>query len=178
MTKKIRYFAYGSNMLSEWLSARCPSATPRAVAFASGHRLSFAKQSKYGSGKATIEQAPGARVYGVVSELPESELNKLDRAEGPGYERTELNVHLEDSEDTVDAFTYVAKPMQVDQGLKPCDWYLDLIVAGAQQHGVPPNYIEDIEAMPSMIDPVPDQSGGREALKMLRRIGFSGRSTL
>ena len=60
------YFAYGSNMLTQWLKVRCNSARPLRSACASGCRVAFSKKSKDGSGKAPLEPVDGEIAYGVL----------------------------------------------------------------------------------------------------------------
>src|SRR5580700_1565214 len=86
-----KYFAYGSNMLTERLHERCKSAKAIGVAVAFGHRLEFSKRSRDDSGKATIVRSNKSEehVFGVVFEVVISERAALDKAEGvgTGYER-------------------------------------------------------------------------------------------
>ena len=169
----IRYFAYGSNMLAERLQARCPSAKPRWVASASNYALTFCKKSKDGSGKATLSSCPTDRrpVFGIVFDLDEYELPKLDKAEGAGngYDRVDdFQVRIEGCREPLRTVTYIADPAVIDPNLKPYDWYLNLIVAGARQHKLPPQYIQAIEATPSIADPEPGRKSRQEALKLLR----------
>lgn len=57
-----RYFAYGSNMLTEWLRGRCPSTEPIGIAIAANHKLRFGKRSIDKSGKATALAMTVARL--------------------------------------------------------------------------------------------------------------------
>jgi hypothetical protein len=138
----IRYFAYGSNMLTEWLRSRCPSARPSGVASAGGYKLAFNKKSKDGSGKAMLVAAndPAARVCGVLYDIPPDELAALDASEGrgKGYERVEdFEVRSEPHGEMIRAVTYMAAAGSIDPALKPYHWYLDLAVKGAEQHELP-----------------------------------------
>ena len=86
------YFGYGSNMLTERLRARCPSAMCVGIAEVSDYCLEYSKKSKDCSGKATLRrtQEEGHRAFGVVFEIPKTEREKLDEAEGTkhgGYKR-------------------------------------------------------------------------------------------
>lgn len=54
----VQYFAYGSNMLTERLQARCNSAIVRCVASADEYRLGFSKKSQDGSGSQRRVPAP------------------------------------------------------------------------------------------------------------------------
>jgi hypothetical protein len=166
----LQYFAYGSNMLSERLKARCTSATAQKVARADNYALTFCKKSQDGSGKATISAATGGRVFGVVFDLEEGELLNLDQFEGAGkgYERKDdFQVEIADCRKPLGVVTYIADPVYIDPNLKPYDWYLSLVVAGARQHGLPPQYIEAIEATLSISDLKPDRKSRLEALKLL-----------
>lgn len=168
----IRYFAYGSNLLTKRLRARCPSATARHVAWADKYALTFCKKSQDGSGKATLSPCPnaGCPVFGVVFDLDEGELPELDKAEGAGkgYDRiNDFPVHIDGLSEPLGVVTYIADDASIDPDLKPYDWYLKLIVAGARQHELPPRYIEAIEATPSIADPKPDRESRLEALKLL-----------
>jgi len=166
----IYYFAYGSNMLTERLRARCPSAKAQAAARADNHALAFCKKSRDGSGKATLWPDAGGRAFGVVFHLDESELPKLDQAEGAwkGYNRVDdFRVHMARSREPLRVVTYIADPALTDQDLKPYDWYLRLVIAGARQHGLPSQYVDEIEAVRSTPDPKPNRKSRLEALQLL-----------
>lgn len=147
---KFHYFAYGSNMLREWLIKRCPSARPLGVAQLHGYELRWHKSSKDGSGKCDIVPNSNHAVFGVLYEIDEIERTRLDRAEGcgHGYERT--NVEVKFNEGEVIASTYVAT--NIDQSLKPYTWYKALVVAGARQHRLPVRYISTLEAVEALED--------------------------
>jgi gamma-glutamylcyclotransferase len=171
----IQYFAYGSNMLTERLRARCKSATVRCAAAINGYRLAFSKNSQDGSGKATIYpcQEEGCRVYGMVFDLDESDLPTLDRFEGTGrgYDRVEgLRAQAYGTDRPFDVITYIAGPGYTNKNLKPYDWYLRLVAAGARQHTLPSDYVAAIEAVPSVNDPETDRPSRQEALKLLENI--------
>ena len=69
MTKRIVYFAYGSNMLTARLRERTPSATPIGIGRLTGHVLSWDKRSRAdGSGKCDAEATGHERdvIWGVL----------------------------------------------------------------------------------------------------------------
>jgi gamma-glutamylcyclotransferase (GGCT)/AIG2-like uncharacterized protein YtfP len=170
----VLYFAYGSNMLAERLQSRCKSARVRGVARAQGFAVLFSKRSKDGSGKATLScsETDGACAYGVVYEIDETELAMLGQIEGvgSGYNRVaDFDVQTEPDGVTLTVTTYKADPHAVDVGLKPYDWYLDLVLAGARQHRLPVEYIEMLTATPSVIDPIPARRSRTKALEVLVR---------
>jgi hypothetical protein len=47
--------------------------------------------------------------------------------------------------------TYVAT--RLTDGIRPYDWYLNLVLAGALEHGLPEDYFEEIVATRSRPDP-------------------------
>lgn len=144
MPDRFVYFAYGSNMLTERLRARCPSATPLGRAVFADHGLCFSKISTDGSGKATPQAAAGAHLYGVLFEIAYTDLPALDRAEGAGdgYDRCAIAVQGGAGGEAVDAVTYLAT--RTDPQLRPYDWYRALALAGAIQHRLPAAHQEII----------------------------------
>ncbi len=150
---KIKYFAYGSNMLTSRLKARVPSAEPVAVASLEGHTLRFHKSSTDGSGKGDAYETgnPDDLVWGVVFELDEVEKGLLDRVEGLGYGYEEKTVELEmRNGERMEAVTYYAT--NIDEELLPYEWYKDLVLYGAKEHGLPEHHIEYIESIESKKD--------------------------
>lgn len=160
------YFAYGSNMLAARLRARTPSARAVCTARLHGHTLRFWKRGRDESGKATIvpSEQPHDQVIGVVYEISEPEGDDLDRAEdrGHGYDRVE--VRLAGREGDLDAFTYRASPDWLDPSLLPFDWYLDLVIAGAIEHGLPEDYIRPLRQVSTTEDPDPDRTALHRSL--------------
>ncbi len=114
---KFLYFAYGSNMLSERLTARCPSARFICTADAPRYVLKFSKPSTDGSGKATLVKGQlDDKQPGGLYEIERSELPDLDKAEGngKGYTRVDdFSVVRSDDGHRVDVTTYV------NGGVKP-----------------------------------------------------------
>lgn len=171
----IRYFAYGSNMLTERLKARCPTAAPIGIASVAGFALEFSKEGADGSAKATLATADIWKrpVFGVVYEMDETDLPALDRAEGNGYgynRQNEFTVRAS-GELQQSVVTYLAHPDAVTQDLKPYDWYHGLVLAGARQHGLPGSYIEELIAVSSVVDPMPNRSARLHALDVLTAAG-------
>uniref|UniRef100_A0A2K5PYN7 Gamma-glutamylcyclotransferase n=1 Tax=Cebus imitator TaxID=2715852 RepID=A0A2K5PYN7_CEBIM len=81
------YFAYGSNLMTERIHLRNPSAAFFCVARLQDFKLDFGNsQGKtsqtWHGGIATIFQSPGDEVWGVVWKMNKSNLNSLDEQEG------------------------------------------------------------------------------------------------
>ena len=166
----VRYFAYGSNLLRERLLARCPGLVFSGLATLTAHRLTFDKASTDGSGKCAFEPADASEVLGVLWDVPDTELAKLDRAEGVGYgyERCQVTVQQADRESEV--LTYQTTNRQA--GLQPYDWYLALVLAGAEQQGMPPEYIDRLRTTPFRFDPDTNRRTRCTALAALEEAGM------
>lgn len=170
--RRMYYFGYGSNMFTDRLQERVPSACPVTTATLHGHELRFHKRSRDGSAKCNVVPVsrPGTCVHGVVFDVSGSDLDALDEAEqrGRGYERQQLAV--EGADTTFDVFAYVAQPAYVDDALLPYEWYRTLVVAGARQHNLPTPYVEQLEAVRSYPDP--DEERRRTHRALLHDAGF------
>ena len=120
-----RYLAYGSNMRSPRMRERCPSARVIGTATLSGWRATHDKPSRDGSAKLNIRPEPSSAVAGVVYTVADADRARLDAAE-PGYVAIETPVGL--------TYTYEGEPATVP----PYDWYVELVEAGAREHGLTP----------------------------------------
>ena len=177
------YFAYGSNMLNEWLQdpSRCPSAQPFGIAVARRYSLSFCKRSsKDKSGKATLVKSTNSqdKVFGVLFKISDDECMALNRAEGEDYDRvSNFSVfRLPDAEE-IEAVAYIAKSDKCDNSLAPYDWYHGLVIAGGDQHELPESYLNRLrQTQPRPIpDPNPKRPNRLKAMEALERAGFSQR---
>jgi cation transport regulator ChaC len=163
------YFAYGSNMLPERLSARCPSARVVGHAAAAGYVLEFSKISRDGSGKATLVVGEG-KARGVLFEIANTDRADLDRAEGKGYARDDqFEVETATDGQRIRATTYVASA--IDRQLKPYDWYLALVIAGAEYHSLGPEYLMGLRARAYRVDLHEDRESRLDALAALKAHG-------
>ena len=144
------YFAYGSNMRSARLAARVGAVQALATAQAHGFGLRFDKPGRDGSGKANLVEAPGSCVWGVVYSMGPGAFRALDRFE-PGYHRTSLS--LEDGSGApLVAWTYVypagdTQAAETSRGLRPSPDYLDHLLAGAREHGLPASWSRTIRSV-------------------------------
>jgi gamma-glutamylcyclotransferase len=176
------YFAYGSNMLAARLKARCPSATAIGRAKALGHTVDFSKPGRTdGSGKATLVQteALGMQAPGVLFEISKADLSALDRAEGAGfgYDRyDEFPIKLDGKWGAEQVVTYIASKRQ--EHLKPYDWYLALVIAGAHQHQLDAGHRQKLREVEYMIDQQHKRKGRMEAMRALAEHGFSDHTVL
>lgn len=159
-------------MLPARLVARCASARVVGQADAPGWRVAFWKQGQDGSGKATLIADPSAHTPGMLFEIARGDLPALDRAEGAGagYDRRDrLLVRAEGTD--LDAVSYVAPEPR--PGLLPFDWYLALVVAGAQLGGLPDGHIAALREQDWRADPQADRPGRHEGLRALAAHGWA-----
>jgi ribosomal protein S18 acetylase RimI-like enzyme len=161
-TMSFRYFAYGSNLWVPQMRSRCSSARPVRTAVLEGWDLAYDKPSTDGSAKLNIRPAPGGSVHGVVYELSDDDRPVLDAAE-PLYTPIEVTVGDET------ALTYTYEGGHSDRN--PYDWYVSIVRAGADSHGLPTND-HDITADP---DPIaPGVRPGHDELDLMRDILSEG----
>ncbi|MEP0321834.1 gamma-glutamylcyclotransferase family protein [Bauldia litoralis] len=150
------YFAYGSNMSTARLRERMSNCKPIGVATLPGHELRFHKRSNDKSGKCNAFASGNENsVIGVLYGFDLAERAKLDEAEGigKGYEHAIVTV-INDKGRRQKVLTYLATPDYIDDSLKPYGWYKGFVLAGASQHGLPPEYIaECIQSVEAIEDP-------------------------
>ena len=77
---------------------------------------------------------------------------------GRGYVEKRITV-IDLDGGTHPVFMYAAEGGHIDPTLRSYSWYRRLVVEGARQHALPPDYIARIEAVPATEDP----DGGRDA---------------
>ena len=79
----IKYFAYGSNLDLHQMKRRCPSSKLISKGSLSDHRLTFNRYSSgWGGGVADVIQAKDSKVWGLIFEISDADLERLDRYEG------------------------------------------------------------------------------------------------
>ena len=143
------YFAYGSMMHFDEMRLRCPSAQFVAVAMLPDHALKFTRRSvKRGCGVADAVQQQGDEVWGVVYDIAETDLERLDKGEGfkpnrplaaNAYVREQRAIYRDGkSEQRIDAWIYFAN--REPNPPRPNAAYKQLLVDGAKQWSLPGTY--------------------------------------
>lgn len=157
----MKYFAYGSNMSLPRLQQRTPGARRLSMASLTAHTLRFHKVSSVdGSAKcnALYTGVPQHCIFGALFEIPHAEKPLLDSAEGLGFGYAEKAIQVHDANGKChDALTYYAT--HIDDSLQPYSWYLQHVILGARETGVPADYLEQIMATRS----IPDSDQTRNA---------------
>jgi hypothetical protein len=154
VTVRVWYFAYGSNMQTATLRGRRGIAFHRArPARAAGWRLVFDKPPlvPVGCAFANIVPDPAATVLGVLYEISPPDLEHVELTEGVrvgNYRRVEIPVTaLATPALEVVASTLVSDAH--DPSLTPSDRYMSCLIAGAEEHGLPAEYVAFLRAVPA-----------------------------
>ena len=153
-------------MLTARLRVRCSSAEPVCIGTVRGRALRWHKRSDDGSGKCDVAVGgPNDVVQGVVFRIADGEHTALDRAEGHrrGYEHDDVEVETDAG--PLRCLTYLAT--RTEEGLRPYDWYKQLVLAGALEHELPENYVTPIAAVRATPDPDPRRETRMEAEHLL-----------
>jgi len=138
------YFAYGSNMCVEQMTTRCSSARIESLGFVEEFHLVFNRRGTYrDGGVASIVPQNKRRVYGVIWELSDSDMGRLDAIEDPvAYERETVKVTELSDSTTLKCETYIAFPQGT---FSPDQAYLEIIISAAKYHVFPTDYIFELE---------------------------------
>jgi len=128
----MRYFAYGSNMDPDRMIERGVNFLKRERAILKGWKLTFNKiaYQNPNEGYANIEKDDESVVEGILYEIPEEDIEKLDRYEGVPNHYERLSVVVQSNNGAVKAITYIANPNKVREGLKPGRDYLNHLLKG------------------------------------------------
>ena len=98
-----------------------------------GYRLVFNKRSTRNprEGYANIVKDESSVVEGILYEIAEEDIERLDRYEGYPYHyyREKVRVRLPNG-DTVEATVYIARQEMTAEGLKPTREYLNHLLKG------------------------------------------------
>lgn len=165
--------SYGSNLHPLRIQERVPSARALGVVELPGFDLAFRKRSNDRSGKCSLHPAPATRkAYGVLYQFDSGDKAGLDIAEGSrnGYFEQQVSVPLKGA--NYNAYLYMVSSTHLNSGLAPYHWYKNLVVAGAQFHGLPGEYVAAIQSVVSVEDSNSQRREENEAL--LRRMGLYG----
>ena len=155
---KLFYFAYGSNLHPLRITARVPSARFLGLKTVPGYRLHFHKRHQQdNSGKCNMYYTGGDDdiVIGAIYEMPEHEKPLLDQCEGPGYRCDSIALEFAGTE--LDCFVYIAEESHIDDQLVPHCWYKNLVLLGAEFHGLPDDYLDTIRRVEAGTDPDQEQ---------------------
>jgi hypothetical protein len=152
---RIFYFAYGSNMNSTVFQGRRrmrPTKIERAIL--KNYRLVFNQPGIpwIEPSFANIERAEGEFIEGVLYEITEDEMHLLDLSEGGGaYDIVTSQAEGEVSGPVI-AHTFMTN--DVASGLHPSQRYMNILVAGANEHALSAEWIAKLQEAPYRDHPV------------------------
>lgn len=140
---EIWYFAYGSNLCrSTFLGRRRMQPLETRVGRVAGYRLCF--DLPIGPGERAVANLIAdaeAHVWGALYRLSPQQCEFLDRTEGvPSgiYTRRDVTV-VDTGGESLSAFAY--ESVLRAEGRKPSPRYMNLLLSGAREHGLPHEYI-------------------------------------
>lgn len=158
------YFAYGSNMFTYRLEKRVGKVDIIGLAKLTSHRFACNKLSKDGSLKADALHTGKEEdfVLGVVFDINPAARPILDKEEGlgRGYERKDIVVIRAETGKEMEMFTYVTQEPVATDTNAPYSWYMELILAGAEEHQLPPDYMQQLRDIATK----KDEMAGRESV--------------
>ena len=129
----VKYFAYGSNMDIGRMKERKVSFSQRKLAILEGWRLEFNKEASQNPQEGFANIVPDEKdiVEGILYEIVDEDLRKLDKCEGypKHYDRKPFSVICGGKAET--AIAYIAQPNKVKNGLKPTAEYLEHLQKGS-----------------------------------------------
>jgi hypothetical protein len=137
--------------LEEWAEARDLTA-PRIVearrASLLDFRIAFNYRSRRRTGAANVVRELGSVVHGVLLTTDGAGLETIDRKEGtPTYYARTIE-RIDAGGELVDAWVYQVQPRWTEPELVlPSRKYLDLILAGARAHDLPPDYVSVLASL-------------------------------
>ena len=140
------YFSYGSFLDSENLKKHAPNAKylKRAVLLDFEVQFNFLSKT-YDGGVTGVELAAGKKALGVLYNVPPDEMEKLDIVEGvpSGIYYRETVIVIDENGKEYQAETY--RTTDPKGPLTPTRRYLGLMIRGAREHGLDPDYIKELE---------------------------------
>ena len=140
------YFSYGSFLDFETLKKHAPNVKFMKRAVLPDFEVQFNFLSKtYDGGVTGVEPAAGKKALGVLYDVPPDEIERLDIVEGVPteiYYRETVTVIDEEGQEHR-AETY--RTTDPKGPFKPTKRYLCLMIKGAREHGLDPDYIKELE---------------------------------
>lgn len=151
MSARHLVFAFGSNLSRQQMSERCPAHEIVGNARLLGYGLDFPVYStkRKGGGASIIPTTADDAVYGVVYSLNDQDLASLDGFEAIArglYRREFVTVELTLDGSQLAVEAYIGNP-QDGAPFPPSTAYMDVIISGAIENGLPAAYIAKLQAI-------------------------------
>jgi gamma-glutamylcyclotransferase (GGCT)/AIG2-like uncharacterized protein YtfP len=146
------YFAYGANMDTTAMAARCPRSRPLGRARLVRHRFVVLE-----TGYASVARDARAEVHGLLWDLALADAPALDRFEDVArglYRKLALPVMRERTPGAVHALVYVGAAQR--EGA-PAPGYMENVAAAARALALPASYVACLDSL------IPVRAQGRAA---------------
>jgi gamma-glutamylcyclotransferase (GGCT)/AIG2-like uncharacterized protein YtfP len=155
----MHYFAFGVDLEPAAMRSRSPEHRVVGVAALRDHRLAFTRYvPEWGGGVASLQAHHGDAVWGVVLELSDRDIARLDELEGfrgsddqhNRSDRRIVTVDLTRPDDQsvprrLRAFVYVPRPSNPSH---PSSRYLETLVRSATAWRLPEDYVARLRGLP------------------------------
>uniref|UniRef100_A0A6M2DP07 gamma-glutamylcyclotransferase n=1 Tax=Xenopsylla cheopis TaxID=163159 RepID=A0A6M2DP07_XENCH len=153
------YFAYGSNLLAKRIHINNPTAVRKDIGKLLDYCLDFNKYSdKWGGASATVVPKVGEHVWGAIWEIENKNLASLDKQEGVhlnSYQAKDINIKTKSGKNVLCRIYEQCKlPPTLQPGepfpedRKPSLVYLETIIQGALESGLPDTYLKMLRSIP------------------------------
>lgn len=148
------YFAYGSNMARAiFLETRRMQPLASQCGWLDGYRLCFNIPVGPGErGVANLLREVGARTHGVLYQLSIDDFDRLDGTEGVSfglYQRVPVSI-VTAQHGVIEAWTY--QSTAITDGRKPSLRYIQLLLDGARENGLPGEYVAYLQGLELAVD--------------------------
>jgi len=138
----MKLFVYSCNIMKELADQRRLKYTSARGAVLDSYELGFKKPSlrQANKGYPSLHPKKGSRVEGVLYEMDESEVAKIDQYEGipERSKRIPVKVRLVEDGSEVAAETHFGTVFK--EGLRPSDLYIRRLLSGVETYGLSQEY--------------------------------------
>ncbi|KAJ8969240.1 hypothetical protein NQ317_002638 [Molorchus minor] len=142
MGGKFLYFAYGSNLLKQRIHINNPSAVRAGIAKLKDYQLDFVTYSKRWRGaSATIVPKKGSHVWRALWEIDMTDMDNLDK-------RVHDNIYIPLMLEAEKFCWGQAEMSDIPEDRQPSAVYLNTILKGAIESGLPKDYQEFLKRIP------------------------------
>ena len=139
------YFSYASNMSSKRILQSCPGAKFQCVAKLEDHQFYFmGHKDEWAGAVANAVPQKGKRIWGVVWEIPSTDMTSLGGTEskaGDKYEHVAQICEVINQEAKPLKCVYFYRDPKSCSVSLPSPQYLQLILNGAEEHRIDQNYL-------------------------------------
>ncbi|XP_017841030.2 gamma-glutamylcyclotransferase [Drosophila busckii] len=163
MANKFYYFGFGSNMLARRIHIQNPTAKRIGAGKLENYRLDFQGigSSRWLGAPATIVPTPGSHVYGAVWEIDMCNLSDLDNQEGVSdgiyipisvavqtlHDNSQLECRAYHLSTQPESDLHAAGALNIPHNRQPSKSYLKVLVKGAEETGVPQEYLKWLKGL-------------------------------